>query len=204
MLISEIRDDIILDIGGDADDTELQTKVLAWIKSALRRFPRWCRGRLLRTTKSGTLSAAATTMTLPTGTRQIFQVYYLTSDNKRIEITMPGLKFFNEQYRGNDTGVPEYCIVRGNTVEFNRKNDSARTIYFEAQGEISSVSSSDTWSWSEDESEILKDGVKFYYYSYKEDEEQKAEYKSLFKAGLDDIDAQYVREEIPDHVEETL
>lgn len=202
MLISEIISDAIGDVGGDTTDSELVAHFLRFTKSALRRFPRWCRGRLIRTKKSGTLSAAATTMTLPSGTRGIQEVFYQDSNGKRIEILMPGVVEFNRQYAANESGPPQYCIIRGTEVEFSRKADAAYTIYFDCQGEISSVSSGDTWAYSEDEVEILKDGIKFYYYSYKEDDTQQVNFAKLFKDGLDSLDADHVREGMPDHVEE--
>lgn len=201
MLISEIRDEIISEIGGDTSDTELQTKILGFMKAALRRFPRHTRNRMIRGTKSGTLSAAATTMSLPSGVVSIEKAYF-EDEGKRVEIVRPKLDRFTEEYRGEGVGQPQFFIVRQGTVEFNRKNDASRTIYFEAMIEIDSISAGDTWLFSSDRAEILKDGAKWYYFTYQEDEVKEAEWKGNFLGGLKELEAEYLREEIPDHVEE--
>ena len=39
MLISEMRDEIIVEIGGDSSDTTLLANILQFIRTGLRRFP---------------------------------------------------------------------------------------------------------------------------------------------------------------------
>lgn len=201
MQISEIRDEIISEVGGDVTDSDLQAKVLGFMKSALRRFPRFTRNRMLRSQKTATLAAGAQTVAVPSGVVDILQAFYVT-DGRREEITRPKLARFNEEYRTNVTGHPNYFIVRGATVEFDRLADQAYTIHFECNAEIDAVAAGDTWAYSSDRAEILKDGAKAYYFGYVEDEAKEGKSFQLFKAGLDALEREYSREETADHVEE--
>ena len=201
MTISEIITEVMGDVGADTTDSGLTALMLTWTKATLRRFPRFARNRMMRAKKSGSLSAAASTMSVPSGVVDILKLFYEESGERK-EIERPGIDKFTEEYRGEGSGPPQYCIVRTNTVEFDRPADQAYTIYYECNQEIDAVASSDTWSYSSDKAEILKDGMKFYYYGYVEDSEKRDESKGNFKAGLDTLETEYIREEIPDHVEE--
>lgn len=204
MLISDIRDEIISEIGQDTSDTDFQTKMLKYMKSALRRFPRFARNRMLVSTKSGSLSAAASTMSLPDTIVSVRKCWYQTTDNRRVEITRPGTDTFTEEYRGNGSGAPNYFIVRQDTVEFDRPADQAYTIYFESFIEIDDVAAGDTWAHSNDRAEILKDGAKMnYYVQDAEDMEKGSFYADLFAKNLKLLEAEYLREEFPDYVEES-
>lgn len=201
MLIRDIVAELVLEVGGDSDDTDLSSKMLGFIKSALRRFPRFTRNRMVRAQKTATLAAGGQTVAVPSGVVDILQAFY-TDESSRQEITRPKLLRFNEEYRTNVYGHPNYFIVRGATVEFDRPSDKAYTIIFECNIEIDAVASSDTWAYSSDRAEILKDGAKAYYFGYVEDEAKESKSLSLFKAGLDALDREYEREETADHVEE--
>lgn len=201
MLISDLIDEIITEVGGDVTDTDLQTKTLGFIRSALRRFPRFTRNRMVRSQKSGSLSASAQTMAVPSGVVDILAAYYLEAGERK-DIFRPKLPRFTEEYRSTGNGSPQYFIVRTNTVEFDRPADQAYTIYFECNIEIDDVDSTDTWAHSSDRAEIMKDGAKAYYYGYVEDEAKESKSLTLFKAGLDALEREYAREELADHVEE--
>jgi hypothetical protein len=201
MLISDIRDEIITEVGGDVTDSDLQAKTLGFIKAALRRFPRFTRNRMVRSQKTATLSAGGQSVAVPSGVVDILQAFYVT-DGRREEITRPKLARFNEEYRTNVYGHPNYLIVRGSTVEFDRLADKDYAITFECNIEIDAVAAADTWGFSSDRAEIMKDGAKAYYYGYVEDEAKESKSFSLFKAGLDALEREYSREETADHVEE--
>ena len=201
MLISDLRDEIITEVGGDVSDSDLQAKVIGFIKSALRRFPRFSRNRMVRAQKTATLSAGGQTVAVPSGVVDILQAFYVY-DGRREEITRPKLSRFNEEYRTDEVGHPYYFIIRGAEVEFDRPADMEYTIYFECNIEIDAVAASDTWAYSSDRAEIMKDGAKAYYYGYVEDEAKESKSLSLFKAGLDALEREYSREEVADHVEE--
>lgn len=202
MIISDLITEMIREVGGEVDDTELETEFLGYVKAALRRFPRFCRNRMLLSQKTATLASGAQTVALPSGVISILQAFYTDTDGNRIEIDRSKLKKFNEQYNSSVTGHPFYFIVRGNTVEFDRKADQAYTITFECTIEIDDVASDDTWAYSSDRAEIMKDGAKSYYYGSVEDDNQETKKLTLFNAGLKKLEAEYVREETADHVEE--
>ena len=147
MLISAIRDEIITETGGDTSDTTLQAVVLSFINNCLRRFPRHISDKAITAVKSGSLSSAATTMTLPSGTTRVRPngIWYETSDLQRIEIKqLKNREDFNLYYRGNASGAPQYAHIYGTTVEFNRKADQAYTVYFDCYKEIADVVAGDT------------------------------------------------------------
>lgn len=203
MLFSALVDEVITEVGGDVDDSDLSDKVLGFTKSALRRFPRFARNRMIRAKKSGSLSAAAQTMSVPSGVVDILALFFEDSGTgKRRDIPRPGLRIFNEAYTSSGSGYPNFAIIRTNTVEFDRPADQAYTIYFEVNQEIDDIAAGDTVAFSSDRIEILKDGIKYYYYKYVEDAELREESKAVFKGGLDELKKEYQREEMPDHVEE--
>lgn len=203
MTILEIVQEVLSEVGEDSSDSELQTLLVGFAKSALRRFPRFTRNKMVRDKKSGTLSLNATTMSLPSGVVTVERMFYETTSGDRQEIEMPGLDQFNELYSGQASGAPQYATIRQRTVEFDRKADQEYTIYFEAIIEIDNVTSSTEFIYSSDRLEILKDGIKFYYYyDYTEDTEKGASKGSLFSDGLNKLETEHTRDEMPDQVEE--
>lgn len=203
MLISEIIDEIISEIGGDSSDTNLQTKVLGYIKSALRRFPQKARSRSLVSKKSVTLSAAAQTANTPSNFIQERMLWYESGGVRQEIIVKRDTKEFNLVYRSDVVGAPEYCRIYGTTIEFNRVADQEYTVYVDCFVEIDSVSVGDTWAYDSTMAEMLKDGAKFYYYNYTEEESRIKEFGSLFAESLNDLESKYERDEHPGHVTES-
>jgi len=203
MLYSAIVTEIINEVGGDSSDTTLSTLVLGFVKSALRRFPRHTRSRFLYTAKSVTLAQAATSATLPTGFVRERAVYYV-DDGNRVDIEKLSFDDFNSQYNSSASGTPQngYRII-GNAIEFLRAADKAYTIYIECLQEIDDIESTDTFPGDSSIVEILKDGAKYYYYDYEEDEKRCMDKLALFKAGLDKLDADFLSDDIPDHINES-
>lgn len=202
MLISTIRDEIITEIGGDTSDTDLATKVLQFINSALRKFPLWTRSRFMFTTKSGTLSSGSNSITLPTGIVNERDVYYISSGNRmRIE-RPPSNSYFNDALNTSATGAPNLYNIIGQTVYFDRTADQDYTIYFECVQEKDGVLAGDTFSADSMVTEVLKDGAKSYYYRYVEDDVPAKDYLQLFKNGLDELDSKYMASELGSHIDE--
>lgn len=203
MTIDDIIDELVLETGGDSDDTELRATWLSLIKAALRRFPRHAQNRMFRSKESGSLIAAAQTMNLPDGVVMVDIVFY-ESEGKRFVLDRPKVDRFTELYNSSVTGAPQAFIIRGNVVEFDRVADQAYTIYFESFVSIDDVAADDTWGHSSDRVEVLKDGAKWYYYNgIAEDVEKAAGSKTDFAAGLKELSKEFQVEEMPDHVEET-
>jgi len=202
MLVSTIRDEIITEIGGDTTDSALATKVLQFMNSALRRFPLWTRSVFMYTTKSGTLSSGGSSISLPSGAINIRDVYYITEGNRlRIE-RPPSNEYFNDALNTSTTGAPNFYRVIGQTMEFDRTADKAFTIYVECLQEKDGVLAGDTWTGDTTTAEILKDGAKSYYYYYVEDIPSAKEFLTLFKNGMDELDAKYMSSELGTHIEE--
>ena len=202
MLISTIRDEIITEIGGDTADTVLATKILQFINSALRRFPLWTRSRFMYTTHSGTLSSGSSSISLPSNTLTERVVYYISSGNQlRIERSASH-EWFNDARNTGATGAPNYYEIIGQTMYFDRTADADYTIYLECQQEQDGVLAGDTLAADTTVAEIIKDGAKSYYYYYVEDIPSAKEFLTLFKNGMDELDAKYVAMELGTHVDD--
>jgi hypothetical protein len=200
MLLADIRAEIISEVGADAADTALATKVDGFIKSALRRFPLLTRARFMLSIKTATLAAGAQTVELPTGFISERDIWYQSGgDRLRCEQALSDV--FNDMYTSESVGAPEYYRIYGTTVEFHRKADQAYTLYFECFADPSDVTSAS--SFTDIRSiEVLKDGAKAYYYEYIEDNQKSLEKLSMFKGGLDELEARYISEEMGTHIEE--
>lgn len=203
MLYSDLRDEVILEVGDDLEDSDLLAEVLQYIKSALRRFPQNARARSIISKKSVSLSAAAITASLPSGFIQERQAWYETSDGERIDVEIiRDTKTFNDKYRSASLGAPEAIRIYGTTIELNRTTDAAYTLYIDCFVEIDDIAIGDTVAFDSNFIEILKDGVKFYYFTNTEEETQQAAFGKLFTNGLVGLDSKYQREELPDHAVE--
>ena len=202
MLVSAIVTEILEETGGDTSDTGLAAKVFGFIKSALRRFPIYTRGRFLIGTKTVTLSSGSYSATLPSGFIRERAVYYLEDGNRK-DIDKISFGDFNSQFNSNSSGAPNGYRIIGSSIEFLKSADANYTIYIECFQEIDGVALTDTFSGDSSVIEILKDGAKHYYYKYTEDPIEARESLSLFKSGLDSLDGLFVVDELPDYVEES-
>ncbi len=202
MLISEIRDEVITEVGGDTSDTELQTKVLGFIKSTLRRLPKNCKDRSLISKKSVTLTVATQTASLPAKFLAEREIWYEEGGVRKHVTVIRDTELFNRQYNSTTVGFPEYCRIYGSTIEFSRPADATYTIYIDCFQEVDAVVAGDTFAHDSTTAEIVKDGVKFYYYTYTEEKEMLDKFGGLFKSGLAELNTQYTWLETPDHIEE--
>jgi hypothetical protein len=201
MLISDIVTELITETGGDTSDTSLATLFLGFLKSTLRRLPRHTRTRYLYATKTSTLSSGSYYVSLPTGFIRERDVYYIDSGS-RVDIPQLSFDEFNEQFNSTSTGGPQGYRIVGNTVEFLRTADKDYTIYFECTQEIDNISVSDTVTWDSSVTEIVKDGAKYYYFDYEEDSPRATEKLTLFTAGLQKLETDFMSDEIPNYIEE--
>lgn len=203
MLISELIDEVISDVGEDTEDSDLVSKMLNFAKGALRRFPLFCRNRLLVDISYATLEIGENYLTTPTGFITERSIYY-EEDGKRKHITKLTDTEFNEARRTQISGTPKHYRVVGNVIEFNKNSDADLVIYVEHFKEVDAVALDDDFFGTSDMAEILKDGIKATYYSdYSEDKTQGDKKLALFKTGLDQLDGRFMVEELPTHVEET-
>ena len=203
MLISDILTDVLGDVGADITDSENQAKALGWIKSVLRRFPLNIRSRSLIIDYPFTLPSTGQVVTLPSGFIQEKEFWYISAA-KREPITMVrDTKIFNQHYQTSPSGAPQYARIISGGVEFDKPADQAYSCYLEYFKEIDNVSASDTFAHNSNIAEIVKDGIKFYYYVWNEQDADKAFWAGLFEKGLLRIDSEYARQEQPDYVEES-
>ena len=202
MLFSTIVTEILKECGCDATETDLQTLVLGFIKSALRRFPRHTRSRFLLATKSVTLSAGSYYAALPTGFIRELAVYRL-DNGARENIPKLSAPDFNEEFNSTSTGEPNGYRIIGSNIEFTRSADQSYTIYIECSSEIDDVVAGDSFTGDSSIVEILKDGAKHYYFDYSEDSPRASEKLGMFKAGLDKLEIDFLSDELPGYIEES-
>lgn len=202
MTFATIRNEIITEVGGDTSDTSLQTLILGFIKSTLRRFPRHTRSRFLNTTKFVTLASGSSSATLPSGFIREQAVYYVDNGGR---IDIPKLSFddFNRQFNSISVSEPTGYRIIGSTIEFLTSADKAYTIYLECSAEIDDIAAGDSFTGDSSIVEILKDGAKHYYYDYEEDDPKASEKLGLFKVGLDKLESDFLNDELPDYISET-
>jgi len=202
MTFEDLIDEIVGQVGGDADDTALRAKMLVNIKSALRRFPTFSKDKVFQEQKSGTLTSGSRTMALPAGIVEVSNIYCRRNDRNEL-IEQPGEQVFNSKVNASGSGYPLFAIIRGSTVEFDQAADQNYTIYFESFIEIDDVEEADTWIGSSSDAETLKDGAKYYYYLYQEEGASlAAEYKSNFITALNKMEIAFSRKNTPNYVEE--
>lgn len=205
MTIQDIIDEVIQQVGGDVDDTELSTKLLIDAKSALRRFPIFRKTGICKSIASGSLYSAASTMTKPSGVVQIIGDAWIEENGNRFEIIHEKNEAnFRDIYRGSSSGRPQYfhLVANSNTIEFDRKADQAYTVYFPALISIANITAATVWSYTDEEAEILKDGIKMNYYDTEEDDTLSSKFEARFSAGLAKLEEKWMREEYPDYIEE--
>jgi hypothetical protein len=200
MLFSAIRDEIITEVGGDTSDSTLQTLVLGFIKSALRRFPRHTRSRFLLATKSVTLSAGSYYAALPAGFIRELAVFYLSGGGRK---DIPKVDDYNEQFNSTSLTPPSGYRIFGSNIEFTHSADQSYTIYIECSAEIDDVIAGDSFTGDSSIVEILKDGAKSYYFDYSEDYPKASEKLGMFKAGLDKLEIDFLSDELPGYIEES-
>lgn len=203
MTVQNLIDEIVSDIGGDTDDSDFETKVLGFIKNALRRLPEKARARSIVSKKTVALASGDQTASIPSTFLQERAVWYETDGKRKNIEVVRDTKRFNTFYTSS-VGYPDKCRIYGGIIEFSRPTDAAYTVYVDCFIEIDDVESGDTFGFDSSIAEIVKEGAKYYYFhDYVEDEEKGKNKLLIFNDGLKSIDHKYQREELPDHVEES-
>lgn len=202
MLISEIRDEIIDEVGQDNTDTIIQGKIFNFIKSALRKLPRHLRDRCLITISYATLSSGEYSLSVPPTFVSERQIWY-TDGGERKDIEKVDRPQFNSLFNENTTGVPQYYSIFGKMIEFDRKANQDYTIeceFFKSPGDVALA---DAFFGGDDLVEIIKDLVKgIYYGDYEEDAQKASIHLQLAQVGLEEGCAAYLEEEFGGHVKD--
>ena len=203
MLISEVITEVITEVGGDTTDTTLIANMLIFAKGALRRFPLFSRSRLLIGTSYATLAVGENYLTTPTGFIREVSIYYVETDGNRKYLEKITEGEFGSRVT-TDSGTISYYRIVGNVIEFDRKTDTERVVYVEHHKEVDNVAVADDFFGSTDMLEVLKDGMKYYYYKYVEDTAgNDKEALALFKTGLDELESKFMMSEQGGYVEES-
>lgn len=203
MLISEIRDEIIADVGGDTADTGLQAIVLGNIKDALGRFPAYLQSRALTTIGTLTLAAGAGSVALSGLTGFVKErSIWIEKDGQRVVVIYKKRDVFNT-FKNTTIGAPEYYSIYEKTMEVNRNADQAYTLNVDYFKSIRAVVAGDTFAGNDDQITALKDLAKFVYYTdYQEDANKGLIHMNAAKDILGELDADYAEQEQGGYVEE--
>lgn len=201
MTISEMRDEIIVDLGLDDEDSDVLAKVLAWIKQALRKLPLYARDRLLITTKSATLAASSNSLELPSDFINERYVYRV-SGSARIEIRKQSYESFHASHSTSGSGNPNTYMIKDGVIYFDRSESEAETVYLEYFQDESGVSLTTDFFGSTDIAEIIKDLAKSYHFEYEEDYEGADRYIVKATDGFRRLDERYQAEELSGYIEE--
>ena len=208
MTIQQIIDEIITEIGGDADDSELDGKVLVCLKSGLRRIPAFIKDRLFLAQGSVSLTTGNYEVSLSAmspGFVKERAIWYVGNNNMRVPIIpAPSKEFFHSIITINSTGKPSYYRIYGKTMQFNIKASSTLTIGLDYFKEVSSVVVGDTFFGNEQTVEAVKDYCKMIYYSdYEEDMEKSLNHDRMGKELIVELQREYEEQELGSHALDT-
>ena len=206
MLISAIIAEIIQEVGGDTSDSDLTTLMFGFFKSGLRRIPAFIRDRILLAEGTLSLGTGEQTKSLSglTGFVREREVWYLTSENKRIPIMTPRSTDYFHRFMTKVVAKPLYYRIYGTTIQFNCPLDSPTTIGFDYFKEYSNVSIGDTFLGTEDLIEAAKDFCKMIYYAdYAEDAVKGADHERKAKELIKVREEEYEAQEQGGYVAET-
>jgi len=200
MLISAVITEVISEVGGDTDDTDLAGKMLIFAKGALRRFPLFSKARLLYITSYATLQAGTNYLTTPTFFLNERSVWYELNGARKIIDKVSDDQF--ARIVNTDTrGTISYYRIYNNVIEFNILTDTERTIYVEHLAQVDAITADTNFFGTTDMLEIMKDGMKSTYYSdYVEDKVTGREKLALFKAGLDELETRHMIQTMGTHI----
>lgn len=164
--IQEIIDESVIDL--------TTTQMLPYFKGALRELVSLLKYRGFITEGTLTLSAGAQTASLgslSSGFIMEREIWYV-QDYSRVPIYRPqSLEYFERIYTTEAIGKPDYYIIQGTTIRFDKKSDVALTIGFDYFKEISAVTGSDTFLGDERIVQAVKHLCKSEFYGdYEEDE----------------------------------
>lgn len=196
-LIDEIQAESVIDLS-DAD-------MLNFMKSALRQIATIIDYRGFLT--EGTLSVAASAQSASLGSLSLGfikerSVWYV-KDGARVPIDPPqSSQYFHAIYQSVGNGKPNYYLIQGTTITFDKPLDEALTIGINFFKEISSVVLGDTFLGDERVAQAAKHLCKAEYYGdYEEDETKANRNRDIGTALLMKIDEDYEEKEMGGNVE---
>lgn len=177
MLVSDIITEIITEIGGDTDDTDLATRLLVFFKSGFRLLPAFARDRSFLGEGTLTLSSGEFEHSLNdlTGFIRERNVWYVNDTNTRTPIYKPpSPSYFQNIITPIATGNPFHYRIYGTTFQVDRKASRDFTIGFDYFKAVSAIAASDTFSYNEQIVQAAKYLCKAEYYGDYEEDEAKA------------------------------
>lgn len=205
MIINDILAEIISEVGGDASDTTLTTKMLGFFKAGYRHLPAFCRDRNFLGQDTLIVTSGTSTGDLDDidGFIREREVWFVGDNLIHIPIYKPpSTMYWHKVVTPNSQGKPFYYRIYDRTIELDKKAAGDLTIgidYFKA---VSVITGTDTWKADEQVLEAAKHFCKMIYWQYEEDEAKAAREGSLAKALADKLEEEYEVEELGGFVDE--
>jgi len=199
MIIQDIRDEIVAEVGQDSEDTTMLANMLTFIKSALRKIPRHVKDRTITTISYATLSAGDYSMDLPSNFIRERRVWRMESGNRK-EIGKLPFDTFATRINEDSSGPVSSYRIYGKTIEFDVKTASDEVIYIEHFKSVWDVALDDTFHGNDDLVELVKEHTKAIYYESVEDNARAQMHLALAKDEERQVTADFMADEIGDHV----
>lgn len=172
-LVSAVLQEIIDESALDRTTTQM----LPYLKTALRQMNAIIKDRVFLTEGTLTVAAAAQSASLSSlssGFTRERAVWYV-KDGKRIPIHQPpSAKYFHDIYTTTGSGKPEYYLIQGTTIKFEKPLDASVTVGIDYFKEISGIVLGDTFLGDERVIQAAKHLTKSEYYGDYEEDEAKA------------------------------
>lgn len=205
MIISDIITEILEEVGGDTSDSTLVTKMLGFFKSGLREIPAYVRDRNFYFESTYTLPSASNTLDLSnfSGFIREREVWFQGDNLIHIPIYVPpSLQYFEKIVTPNSPGKPFYRIIKGRTMQFDKKVDAGIVIGMDYLKEVSGIAASDTWYPDEQILQAAKYFCKKVYWQYQEDLQKALDCERQGKEIASKLEEEYEVQEMGNYVDE--
>lgn len=207
MLLSDLVDEVIDELGADPDDPEIPGKIFGYMRAGMRTIPALVRGRMLTTRQNFTIPFNSNTYDLSLLSPSFIRergFWYTDNNNKKVEIVRMDVSQFKQYQDVQAQAYPRYYNISAKNFFLDRLTSLAMSIevdYFCAITD--SITSATAFTLGEDYIELVKKLTKSIYYEYQEDNDKMTSNKMDAKIFIDELEARYEEDEMGDFPIET-
>lgn len=205
MKVEDLVLEILRKVGEKEPEDSTKDVGLDAVKTALRAMPLHAKTRgIVKIASPITLTTGNSSIDLSTITDFVSErfVWRLVSGS-RTPINKKDPEFMHSYYTTASTGPPEFYYIHGTTMEFGRPANQDYSIYIEYYCSSSNVTLDSTLTFDDNIIQVIKHGALEVLYDHRENDAKSEKEGKKFQAGLFRIDADFQRQEMPDHIEET-
>lgn len=206
MTVQEIIQEIVSEVVSDLAYTD--ARWLNYFKSASRLLPSFAQSRLFISEGTVTLTTGASSVILTSLSPKFISersVWWVDTDGSPVTIDKAqSTSILKNLYSATASGKPELYQIKSQTIYFDKKADSALTIWLDYFKEISTVVLADTVAMDERVIEALKSFTKAQYFMQYEKDSESADWNSKLAAALvKKMNSEYENQEGQEHIVET-